>query len=222
MDVDEAIKLSDESFVQDSITEIKKESHNTSEIAAKVTAQTREKSSDMSLHHADAPPHRDVTETAEEPVPSNSSSPISPSDNATSSMLGSEGLISREKDNEKDGGDTLTDISADEESPENDGLVPSSNEAPTAIVSSTKKSRPHYKYDPEKITLRFLFANKDGLAVTVECKPSDTIGEVKGALLSVWPEGKCTCVVSRKILVLTCGRIRLIFLYVFDCLQTCR
>lgn len=57
------------------------------------------------------------------------------------------------------------------------------------IVSSSKRSRPPYKYDPNKITLRFLFANRDGLTVTVECTPKDTIGEVKGALLSVWPEG---------------------------------
>ena len=58
------------------------------------------------------------------------------------------------------------------------------------VVSSSKRSRPPYKYDPEKITLRFLFANRDGLTVTVECAPADTVGEVKGALLSVWPEGK--------------------------------
>jgi hypothetical protein len=58
------------------------------------------------------------------------------------------------------------------------------------IVSANKRSRPPYKYDPNKVTLRFLFANRDGLTVTVECTPGDTIGEVKGALLSVWPEGK--------------------------------
>lgn len=57
------------------------------------------------------------------------------------------------------------------------------------IVSSTKKKRPAYKYDPNKITLRFLFANRDGLAVTIECDPTDTVGEVKGALVSVWPKG---------------------------------
>lgn len=58
------------------------------------------------------------------------------------------------------------------------------------VVSSTKRTRPPYKYDPEKVTLRFLFANRDGLTVTVECKPGDTVGEVKGQLLSVWPEGE--------------------------------
>jgi hypothetical protein len=60
----------------------------------------------------------------------------------------------------------------------------------SAVVSSNKKSRPAYKYDPNKITLRFLFANRDGLTVTIECEPSNTVGETKGALLSVWPEGK--------------------------------
>lgn len=59
------------------------------------------------------------------------------------------------------------------------------------VVSATKRTRPPYKYDPEKVTLRFLFANKDGLTVTVECKPGDTVGDVKGQLLSVWPEGEC-------------------------------
>lgn len=72
-------------------------------------------------------------------------------------------------------------------------------EAPTTtttsapVVSTSKRSRPPYKYDPNKITLRFLFANRDGLTVTVECKPADTVSEVKGALLSVWPEDLPGC-----------------------------
>jgi hypothetical protein len=66
----------------------------------------------------------------------------------------------------------------------------------TPIVSSSKKSRPPYKYDPHKITLRFLFANKDGLTVTIECDPKDTVGEVKTALISVWPEGECSAFVG--------------------------
>mmetsp|Transcript_15811 Transcript_15811/g.43727 ORF Transcript_15811/g.43727 Transcript_15811/m.43727 type:complete len:264 (+) Transcript_15811:396-1187(+) len=61
------------------------------------------------------------------------------------------------------------------------------------VVSASKRTRPPYKYDPEKVTLRFLFANRDGLTVTVECKPDDTVGEVKGQLLSVWPEDLQTC-----------------------------
>jgi hypothetical protein len=63
-----------------------------------------------------------------------------------------------------------------------------------AIVSSSKRSRPAYKFDPDKITLRFLFANRDGLTVTLECTPSDTVAEVKAALMSVWPDGKYYCI----------------------------
>lgn len=57
-------------------------------------------------------------------------------------------------------------------------------------TSSSKKKRPAYKYDPNKITLRFLFANRDGLAVTIDCDPSDTVGQVKALLISLWPKGK--------------------------------
>lgn len=85
---------------------------------------------------------------------------------------------------EKDKKDAETMTDATGESEKGDG---GSKKDP--IVSSNKKSRPPYKYDPDKITLRFLFANRDGLTVTIECNPSDTIGEVKAALLSVWPSG---------------------------------
>ena len=63
---------------------------------------------------------------------------------------------------------------------------------PTAGTTPTTPPPPQrvpYKYDPDKITLRFLFANRDGLTVTVTCNPSDTIGEVKGVLISIWPKG---------------------------------
>lgn len=78
--------------------------------------------------------------------------------------------------------ETATDATADSEGEKQASSGP--------IVSSSKKNRPPYKYDPNKITLRFLFANKDGLTVTVECNPTDTVGEVKGALISVWPNGE--------------------------------
>jgi hypothetical protein len=81
---------------------------------------------------------------------------------------------------EEDKAETRTEATAEENPPET---------TPHIVVSSTKKTRPPYKYDPDKITLRFLFANRDGLTVTVECKPTDTVGEVKGALISVWPDG---------------------------------
>jgi len=95
----------------------------------------------------------------------------------------------------KPGTEESTAATAPEESPPGNGVADKDTEGSATataapIVSSNKRSRPPYKYDPNKITLRFLFANRDGLTVTVECKPMDTVGEVKGALLSVWPEGK--------------------------------
>ena len=102
-----------------------------------------------------------------------------------------------EGDNEKDtkpNGNGAKEATAQEVAQNNASVEKESKTTPKdlssgPVVSVTKRTRPPYKYDPEKVTLRFLFANRDGLTVTVECKPSDTVGEVKGQLLSVWPEG---------------------------------
>lgn len=75
---------------------------------------------------------------------------------------------------------------AEQTQPEEATEEPSKKKATT---STSSKKRVPYKYDPEKVTLRFIFANRDGLSVTLDCEPADTVGEVKGALLSVWPEG---------------------------------
>lgn len=64
-------------------------------------------------------------------------------------------------------------------------------EVPSAAAPTSSSKKVPYKYDPEKITLRFIFANRDGLSVPIECVPADTVGEVKGKLLSMWPEGMC-------------------------------
>jgi hypothetical protein len=94
-------------------------------------------------------------------------------------------------------------IAQDEKGSTSGGDVNNKNEnqvlAAGPVVSSSKKTRPAYKYDPDKVTLRFLFANKDGLTVTIECKPGDTVGEVKGQLLSVWPKGELCRNLSRSI-----------------------
>ena len=89
------------------------------------------------------------------------------------------------EEDEKDNGKNTDEATVEQNSQKKDSNDVSSG----PVVSVTKRTRPPYKYDPEKVTLRFLFANRDGLTVTVECKPSDTVGEVKGQLLSVWPEG---------------------------------
>lgn len=132
--------------------------------------------------------------------PENSSAPESTfpreeADAETLSEIGPQGDEPREnltaeinkaakRDNADAAMETATDATTESDKQEEKLATPSG-----IVVSSSKKSRPPYKFDPEKITLRFLFANRDGLTVTVECKPSDTVGEVKGALISVWPEG---------------------------------
>mmetsp|Transcript_31507 Transcript_31507/g.46752 ORF Transcript_31507/g.46752 Transcript_31507/m.46752 type:complete len:224 (-) Transcript_31507:202-873(-) len=92
------------------------------------------------------------------------------------------------------------DPATDNESKEEPPLLPAKEEEeadndPTKgpVLTRTGKKRPAYKYDPKKISLRFVFANRDGLAVTMQCDPQQTVGEVKGALLSVWPSDLSDC-----------------------------
>lgn len=41
----------------------------------------------------------------------------------------------------------------------------------------------------DSIRLKFIFANRDGLNVEIECSPSDTIEAITKSLQSKWPEG---------------------------------
>lgn len=99
-------------------------------------------------------------------------------------------------------GEKEADTTASEQSPEEE---PDAVTSPTVLTTSAKK-RPTFKYDPEKVTLRFIFANRDGLAVHLECKAADTIGEVKGALLSVWPNELPDCSGGDKLRLICMGK----------------
>ena len=134
----------------------------------KTEADTKKEESNNDAEKAAAP-----TTTPEEEKPTESASPTDK--NTTTTDTKSEKTASESEGVEGD---------KDEKKTENTSL------SLGPVVSASKRTRPPYKYDPEKVTLRFLFANKDGLTVTVECKPGDTVGEVKGQLMSVWPEGK--------------------------------
>lgn len=104
------------------------------------------------------------------------------------------GATKKKETSDKDGtNESSSKKSTTEGSSEKGTTAVQNNRSTGPVVSASKRTRPPYKYDPEKITLRFLFANRDGLTVTVECKPSDTVGEVKGQLLSVWPEDLQSC-----------------------------
>jgi hypothetical protein len=123
---------------------------------------------------------------AETIVPAPAPVALQTEETASTTILEKGKLRNSESDNSemRDAETDATAESVNEEKPESD------TSDPKAIVSSSKRSRPLYKFDPDKITLRFLFANRDGLTVTLECEPHDTVAEVKAALMSVWPEGK--------------------------------
>lgn len=44
--------------------------------------------------------------------------------------------------------------------------------------------------ESDSIRLKFIFANRDGVHVEIECLPSDTIETITKSLQSKWPEGK--------------------------------
>jgi hypothetical protein len=69
---------------------------------------------------------------------------------------------------------------------------PETSESDPASSPSKEMRSKAFVYDPNKITLRFLFAGRDGIHVVIDFDPNDTVGEVKGALMSVWPEGRLT------------------------------
>jgi len=43
--------------------------------------------------------------------------------------------------------------------------------------------------ESDSIRLKFIFANRDGVHVEIECLPSDTIETITKSLQSKWPEG---------------------------------
>lgn len=43
--------------------------------------------------------------------------------------------------------------------------------------------------ESDSVRLKFIFANKDGVHVEIECSPSDTIEFITKSLQSKWPEG---------------------------------
>lgn len=98
----------------------------------------------------------------------------------------------------RDNGDAATNSSSG---------VDSSAAAKSPSSSPAKPSEPKpFVYDPRKITIKFIFANRDGLHVIVEFNPTDTIGEVKGALLSLWPEEMPACSGGDKIRLICMGK----------------
>lgn len=55
---------------------------------------------------------------------------------------------------------------------------------------SKKSSTDCFVYDPTKISVKFLFANRDGIHVLVKFNTDDTVRDMKGALIQAWPDSK--------------------------------
>lgn len=59
---------------------------------------------------------------------------------------------------------------------------------------------------PDAITLKFIFANRDGLYVMVSCKVTDSVGEVKGVLMSMWPDDLSPCSEGDRLRLICMGK----------------
>jgi hypothetical protein len=83
-------------------------------------------------------------------------------------------------------------ISADKPVKDDDTVPEDSETAPTNTLAAAKNTKNVAANAKKMLNLRFLFANRDGLSVSIQCDPADTVGEVKGALISMWPKGTWT------------------------------
>ena len=59
------------------------------------------------------------------------------------------------------------------------------------MTSSDKETLSNTPTENDTVKIKFLFANRDGIHVEIECSPSDTIENITKTLQSKWPEGVC-------------------------------
>lgn len=71
---------------------------------------------------------------------------------------------------------------------------------------SSPKSDIDFTYEAGKVSIKFLFANRDGLSVSIQCDMSDTVATVKGSLLSLWPEELERCSEGDRIRLICMGK----------------
>lgn len=57
----------------------------------------------------------------------------------------------------------------------------------TGVTSSLSLDK-NYVHDPQKIAIKFIFANRDGLNVYVKSFPTDSVHVLKQSLISLWPK----------------------------------
>ncbi|EED93095.1 predicted protein [Thalassiosira pseudonana CCMP1335] len=135
---------------------------------------------------------------------------ITPADNDESSSINSDKQLDSNGDESKS--DSQIDNQNDEKGAPQAQAAPDTSSSSTSSTppapskSSYSSTHPPFIHDPNKITLKFIFANRDGIQVLLDCTPHDTIGEVKGALLSMWPPSVPECTGGDKIRLICMGK----------------
>mmetsp|Transcript_15540 Transcript_15540/g.18436 ORF Transcript_15540/g.18436 Transcript_15540/m.18436 type:complete len:173 (+) Transcript_15540:149-667(+) len=74
------------------------------------------------------------------------------------------------------------------------------------LKTAPTKGDVEFSYEPGKISLKFLFANRDGLHVRIQCDAKDTVSTVKASLLSMWPEELENCSEGARIRLICMGK----------------
>lgn len=99
--------------------------------------------------------------------------------------------------------DNATTSSNDEPESETE---PEPKSASLRQLLSPTKSDVDFSYEPGKVSIKFLFANRDGLNVRIQCELSDTVATVKGSLLSMWPDELESCSEGSRIRLICMGK----------------
>lgn len=99
------------------------------------------------------------------------------------------------------GGTTLVVVTPDNS--DNNNSEKKSIVTSTQTVVVTESDEPQH---PDAVKLKFIFANKDGLTVMVSCKLTDSVGEVKGVLMSMWPDALSPCAEGDRLRLICMGK----------------
>lgn len=140
----------------------------------------------------------------------NNASEDTPEDGATTTSTQPEnsggGSSNHSSINGEDGSDIKVAATPVESTVSTDAQTTNAAAVPVAPPSVAPSQTKTFVYDPNKITLKFIFANRDGLNVILDCTPADTVGEVKGSLLSLWPEDMPECSDGDRVRLICMGK----------------
>jgi len=73
---------------------------------------------------------------------------------------------------------------------DNSSSIDINNKIRDGKSSGRKSSTDYFVYDPNKVSVKFLFANRDGIHVLEKFNTEDTVRDMKCALIQAWPDSK--------------------------------